>query len=98
MKNQPFIIHLSNSVEIKIDGDEVEKVMNGIRLGAMVRVRQGIVNPSYIIAVAADKKRIELFLDDTKYRPERRQNGPELLKDILADMKLPGSSEIKRLK
>ncbi len=77
---------LSNGADVPIDKDEVDKLLQGVSRGSMVRVRQGLINPSFIVAVIPDKERIKTFMEDTKYQDEnsraRRENGLERLRDI----------------
>lgn len=63
MTNKPYIVHLSNKVEIKIDSDELEKVMQGISTGSPVLLKHGLVNPSFVIAITADKERWNNIFD-----------------------------------
>lgn len=93
MKIQAYIVKLSNNAEVPIDADEVEKVLSGVSRGSMVRVRQGLVNPSFIVAIVPDKKRISAFLEDTKYpdeeTKERRHAGLLPLEDIFNEVLPP---------
>lgn len=68
---QGYICCLSNGVKIQIDEDEVPKLVEGINKGSVVVVRQGIINPSYFVALEKDRERVRAFLDDTKYNDER---------------------------
>lgn len=85
-----YIIQLSNKAEVQIDADELNVVIQGIKNGGMIRVKQGLVNPSFIVTIVVDQKRINNFLDDTKYddevSQERRKQGLEPLKDIFAEV------------
>lgn len=86
MKLQAYIVKLSNNAEVPIDPDEVQKLLAGVSRGSMVKVRQGLINPSFIVAVVPDKKRIGDFLQETKYSdPEtqaKRRAGLHALGDI----------------
>ena len=41
---------MSTGEEVKIDHEEIEVVMLGAQVKGMIRVKQGIVNPSFRIA------------------------------------------------
>ena len=57
--NQPaYIVELSNKRSVQIDPDEVEKVFESVKTGNPVRVRQGLINPSFFIDMVLDDKRI----------------------------------------
>lgn len=81
---------LSNGADVAIDADEVNKLMLGVSRGSVIRFRQGIVNPSFVVAVVPDKERIRTFMDDTKYQDEntqaKRLRGLEPLRDIFEDV------------
>jgi hypothetical protein len=83
-----YKVVLSTRTEIKIDEDEIANVIEGIKSGKVVRVRQGIFNPSYFVCIERDSDRIERFLDDTKHDTGKRLKGITLLKDILEDVKV----------
>lgn len=57
-----FEVILSNKVNLKIDEDEVQKVLEGILSGSSVIVRQGLFNPSFFIAIREDRERIKEYL------------------------------------
>jgi len=63
MTNKPFIIQLSNKTEVKIDSDELENVLKGISTGSPIRVKRGIVNPSFIVDIVGDMQRWEKIYD-----------------------------------
>lgn len=86
-KVKAYKVVLSTRHEIKIDEDEVAKVVEGIKSGHIVRVRQGIFNPSYFVCIERDGERIERFLEDTKYDDRKRRGGILPLADILEDVK-----------
>lgn len=53
-----YLIELSNKQSIPIDPDELPKVLQGIKTGNPVIVRQGIFNPSFFVDIVSDRKRI----------------------------------------
>ena len=48
-----YILNLSNT-SIKIDEDEVNKILAGINTGQVVVLRQGVFNPSYFVSIEED--------------------------------------------
>ena len=74
---------LSTKAEVQIEPSEVPKVMEAIASGGVVKVKQGIINPSYVVAVVEDEQRRQIFLDETRYDNEKRGRGMKPLKDIL---------------
>ena len=95
-----FIAEMSNGRKIKVDPEEVPKVVEAIRTGNIVKVRQGILNPSYLTAVVEDEARVKEFIrqqnevkqhneQDRKYnegKNQRTYKGMEQLRDIFADV------------
>lgn len=85
---QGYLCYLSSGAKIQVDEDEVPKLLEGINKGKVVLVRQGIINPSYFVALERDRERIERFLEDTKYDKPKRLRGMEQLSNIFADTPL----------
>lgn len=54
----PYIIELSNGSKIKLDSDELPNVIEGIQRKAVVKIRQGLFNPSFFVCVVEDKERV----------------------------------------
>lgn len=81
---------LSTKNEIQIDPDEVAAVIEAISTGGIARVRQGIINPSYVVAVVEDVARKKYFLEDTRHDKEKRDKGMRSLENIFSDQKLLG--------
>lgn len=75
-----YIVKLSNKAEIPIDEDEVPRVVEGLKSGTLVKVRQGIFNPSFFVAVVEDEKRkpINHYFDGEIERP----NLPDIFTNI----------------
>lgn len=73
---------LSTKDEVKLDPSEVDAVMHAARTGQLLRVRQGLINPSYLVAIVEDKAR------DMRYasgpRDDAHRIGLAPLRDILA--------------
>ncbi len=87
MFQKGYRVELSNKSVIQIDADEVELVLKSVAAGKPVKVRQGIINPSYIVCVTEDRERREKFLEDMRHEPrERLMQGMQPLKDILTEL------------
>lgn len=84
---------LSTKHEIQIDPKEVDAVMQAISTGSIVKVKQGIINPSYVVAVVEDVRRKVDFIEDTRHNPEKRSLGMRSLNDIFSDQKLLGNGK-----
>lgn len=82
---------LSTKHEIQIDPDEVAAVMEAISSGSIAKVKQGIINPSYVVAVVEDVKRKHDFIEDTQYDKEKRGQGMKSLSDVFSTTKLLAS-------
>ena len=73
---------LSTKDEVKLDPNEVDAVIRAAGTGQLIRVRQGLINPSYLVAIVEDKQR------DMRYSSGPRDDAHRLgimpLQDILA--------------
>lgn len=52
-----YEIVLSTKDRIKCDADELWRVLEGIKTGSPVKLRQGLFNPSYYVSIVLDEKR-----------------------------------------
>lgn len=52
-----FVVKTSNG-EIKVDGTEIPKIIEGITSGSIIILKQGILNPSFLVAVIPDEQRV----------------------------------------
>ena len=59
----PLVVTLSGGVKLQVDADELPKLLEGIQSGGVVKVRQGVFNPSYFISITEDSKRVEQFFE-----------------------------------
>lgn len=75
-----FKATMSKGDDIKIEQDEVDAVIAAVAAGRIVRVRQGIINPSYLISITEDKQRELRYTPG--FRHEQRCLGMTPLKDI----------------
>ena len=94
-----YLVEMSNKRSIKIDEDEVGKVYEAISTGNPVKVRQGIINPSFLVDVVFDEERVNEIKgrmrdinlhnnQDRLYQGGKNQRvftGMEKLSDILKD-------------
>ena len=64
--NKCFKVILSTKTEIKCDKDEIKRVIEGIGTGGIIKVKQGLINPSFIVAVVEDEERRLRFVEQVK--------------------------------
>lgn len=83
-----YVVELSTKSTIRLDPDELPNLLEGMRKGVPVMLKQGLVNPSYIVTVREDVERYAKFLEDTKYPQDlpRRAKGMEPLTNIFKDV------------
>lgn len=74
---------LSTKHEVKLDPGEIEAVVQAVEKGMVVRVRQGIINPSYLVAVVEDTTREVQYASGV--RDPSKMLGIRPLRDIFAD-------------
>lgn len=111
--NPCFKVILSTKTEVKCDKDEIKKVIEGIKDGGIIRLRQGLINPSFIVAVVSDEERRLKFVEevnsiqdhnrqDSEYHGGRNQrrlpSGMKPIKDILAGVQLKALPQGSELK
>ena len=86
-----YKIILSTKHEICIDADEYDRVVEAIKKGSITRVRQGIFNPSFCVAVVRDNERYEKWQDDQKYSNKLVLPIPlkDIFKDVVHKLSLP---------
>lgn len=100
-KPKAYIVKMSG-LNVKIDQDEVNSVVEGIMSGRPIKVRQGIINPSYYIGIVEDHERIKSYMDEInnviagnenykKYQIGEKKSLPEFkkLSDIFEGLSLP---------
>jgi hypothetical protein len=96
MNLKAYIVKMSSNVDVRVDPDEVDKVFKAMATNNFVKVRQGGINPSFLIAIVEDKKRIEAELEKIKNVETHNRylgskdkswvyNGMQSLRDIFAD-------------
>lgn len=74
---------MSKGDDVRLDPAEVPFVMRAYESGKGVWVKQGFINPSYLVTIVEDKERRIAFLDDTRHDEKRRGLGMEPLKNLL---------------
>lgn len=94
-----YVAKMSNGIEVKIDPDEIGKVYEAIKSNNFARVKQGIINPSFLVAIIYDEERIRRVMeieaeianhnrmaDQGVYGYKKEFKGMQSLKDIFAEM------------
>ena len=72
--------------EIQIDEDELPKVIEAMKMGAIIKLRRGIIRSDLIAGIIEDRERIVVI---EKLNPDMtRRSEVRLLKDIFKDTKL----------
>ncbi len=82
---------MSRGDDVPLDPNEIEAVAKAIATGQLIRVRQGLINPSYLISIVADKDRTAKYHDSLRHEEKnspKRLAGMEPLVDIFADTPL----------
>ena len=100
-KPKAYIVKM-NGLNVQIDQDEVGAVFEGILKGQPIKVRRGLINPSYYIGIVEDQERIKNYLEEVNqiisnnknydvYKIGWKQPIPEFqkLSDIFDGIKLP---------
>lgn len=86
VRTKAYKVIMSQGDPIKIDEEEVDKVINGCAQGNLIVVNQGMINPSYLISVVADGERIMDWERTLKYGQgqgeENRRRGIRSLANI----------------
>lgn len=62
-KPKAYIVRMSiKNMDVQIDEDEVAKVLYGISNGQPIKVRRGIINPSFYVGITEDVERIQGYM------------------------------------
>jgi len=97
-----YLVELSSRRSVQIDESEIAKVKESLSSGQFVKVKQGIINPSFVVDITLDTKRMSDFrteLDrieqhnkfNSMYNDSNYQRQyPEFrqLKDVFADVNM----------
>lgn len=107
-----FKVILSTKTEVKCDKNEIQRVIEGITNGGIIKLKQGLINPSFIVAVIEDEERRTRFVEevnsiaqnnhqDREYHGGKNQrqlpSGIKPLKDILNGIQLKRNPDVKEL-
>lgn len=102
-REQCFKVILSTKTEVQCDRDEIQRVIEGIKTGSIIKLKQGLINPSFIVAIVEDEKRRMEFVEqvntitrhnhqDAEYHGGKDQralpSGIKSLNDIFASSQL----------
>lgn len=100
-RSKCYEVVLSTKDRIKCDADELWRVLEAIKTGSPAKLKQGILNPSFYVAIVEDDKRNAEFSDKIwsvlknnkqalDYGHDNFQRLPEFksLKDIFAGTNL----------
>ena len=100
---QAYKVILSNKTEIKIDEDELRFVLEAINTKSVCKVRSGIFNPSFLVAIVEDEERLDNFreeqnkrIDHVKLYPEKKHillKGFKKLRDVFSESTLKNMIE-----
>lgn len=60
-QGKSYEVVLSTKDRIKCDAGELSKLVEGIKSGSMIRLKQGLVNPSFIVTITLDEERTSKF-------------------------------------
>jgi hypothetical protein len=82
-----YKIILSTKHTIPLDDDELSNVLEALKERKTVKVRQGIFNPSYVVSILPDTKRIDSYREHHKYaiREGRVSAEPPRLEDAFSN-------------
>lgn len=107
-----FKVILSTKTEVRCDKSEIQRVIEGITNGGIIKLKQGLINPSFIVAVVEDEQRRISFVEDVnsivqhntqdrEYHGGKNQrqlpSGLKPLKDILQGTQLKRNPDVKEL-
>ena len=109
-KPKAYIVKMSQKgMDIQIDSDEVQQVVSGIVSGQPIKVRKGIINPSFYVGIVEDVERISHYVktlnevianndNHEKFKIGEKKELPkfEKLNDIFSGLELTAGN--KRLK
>lgn len=73
---------MSTGDDVQIEQDEIDTVIAAAAAGRLIRVRQGIINPSYLVSITEDKRRELRYTPG--FRSEQQCLGLAPLKDIFS--------------
>lgn len=77
MRPQAYKIIVSSGPAIRIDYEEVSRVLTGISDGKVVMLKQGILNPSFFVSIVEDTERIKEYFDEVDRKKHFIREGIE---------------------
>jgi hypothetical protein len=85
-----YVAIMSNGPDKKIDADEIDAVIEASSTGSFIKVRDGIINPSHIVSIGIDTKRMEAWHDEIRLLrgdelAQKKAIGMMPLKDIFEE-------------
>lgn len=101
-RTKAYLVQVSRGEPVKIDDEELPKVIAALESGRVCILKQGIINPSYVTSVIPDKDRIEAYLHDLNHYGDKyaREHGMKALPELINRdevLKQLGAPEHKRL-
>lgn len=111
-RTKAYKVILSTKTEVKCDQSEVQRVIEGIGTGGIIKLKQGLINPSFIVAVVEDEERLKDFREkvwdadrhnhqDREYHGGKNQrqlpSGIKSLSDIFSGTQLKAGEQQNRL-
>jgi len=66
-RTQAYQVNMSVGDPVKIDQEELPKVIQGIANGQPILVKRGLINPSYYVTITRDKDRMTEWTEETNY-------------------------------
>ena len=102
-KPKAFIVKMSvKGLDVKIEPEEIEKVVNAIKSGGIAIVKQGIINTSFFAGIVEDTDRIKTYMEEVNRIADQNRKHEEYgignkgkipefekLKNILEGVQLP---------
>lgn len=66
-RTKAYLVVMSSKESIKIDEEELQKVLEASAGGGLCVVKQGVINPSFIVDIQLDRERMREWADRCKY-------------------------------
>ena len=73
-RTQAYLAIMSKGDPIPVDQEELDGIAHGMGKGDVIIVKRGMINPSYLVSVVEDKKRLAEFRKECSYN-SREANG-----------------------
>jgi len=106
-KPKAYIVKMSvKNLDVQVDAEEINLVLQGIIKGQPIKVKRGIINPSFYVGIVEDVDRVKSYLQELNdvivgnknyeaYQIGERKALPEFkkLSDIFDGLKLTGGQK-----